>query len=80
MLCDYCEEEVTPDEVTEQRLNGKPVHAECIFRAISGSAAHQLRECSCFGGTRHDPPGMTRRESAKLALATYRMITEEAAR
>ncbi len=71
MICDYCLEEVLPGEVTEARLNGKPVHHECAFRAVAGSAAHILGDCSCCGGTRHDPPGLTRRQAAKLALEAY---------
>ena len=73
-ICDYCDEEVLIDEVTEQRLNGKPAHQECMLRAVAGSAAHMLRECSCYGGTREDPPGMTKRQAAKLALDTYRAL------
>jgi hypothetical protein len=74
MICDYCDEIVLPHEITEDRLNGKPVHQECLFRGVAGSAAHILRECSCFGGTRHDPPGLTKRQAAKLALDVYRTL------
>jgi hypothetical protein len=74
VTCDYCGEEVLPEEVTEQRLNNKPVHQECAFRAVAGSAAHILRECPCYGGTRHDPPGLTKRQAAKLALEAYRTV------
>lgn len=77
MTCDYCGEEVLPHEVTEQRLNNKPVHQECAFRSVAGSAAHILGECSCYGGTREDPPGMTKRHAAKLALDTYRMLNPD---
>jgi len=76
--CDYCHEEVLPGEVTEGRLNGKPAHQECLFRGVAGSAAHILRKCSCFGGTRHDPPGLTTRQAAKLALDTYRALNGDA--
>lgn len=75
MTCEHCDEEVLPEEVFDGRLNGKPVHQECLFRLTAGSAAHVLHECSCFGGTRHDPPGLTKREAAKLSLEAYRTVT-----
>jgi hypothetical protein len=75
VICEYCDEEVLPEEVlSEGRLNGKPVHRECLFRITNGSVAHVLKECECFGGTRSDPPGMSRREAAKLALDTFLII------
>jgi hypothetical protein len=75
MICGHCDEEVLKEEIWGS-LNGKPAHQECLFRLGAGSAAHILRECSCFGGTRDDPPGMTKRQAAKLALDTYRAISE----
>jgi len=56
MICGHCEEEVTKEEMWGS-LNGQPAHQECLFRLTAGSAAHVLKECSCYGGTRHDPPG-----------------------
>jgi hypothetical protein len=68
--CQYCYEEIEAGE--ESPMKG--MHRECAIRAVIGSAAHQLRECSCYGGTREDPPGMSLRASAKLAAETFRMI------
>ena len=70
MTCIYCDELL---------IEGEPgnTHQECAFRMIGGSAAHHLHECCCFGGTRDDPPGMSKRDSARLALETYRLLHGE---
>lgn len=68
LTCVYCGEPIEGDK----RVLG--LHDECAFRLVGGSAAHILKECACFGGTRHDPPGMSKREAARLALDTYRLI------
>jgi hypothetical protein len=70
MTCFYCEEPL-------DQGGGSNIHKECAFRMIAGSAAHQLHECTCFGGTREDPPEMSTREAAKLALETYRLLHEQ---
>jgi hypothetical protein len=68
MNCGYCTEKILPGE--EDPWNADR-HLECGLRSAVGSAAHQLKECSCFGGTREDPPGMSRRDAAKLAAITF---------
>jgi hypothetical protein len=45
-----------------------PYHIECYIRLTVGSLAHQQRKCSCYGGTEHDPPGMTLRQAAIAAF------------
>lgn len=44
-------------------------HRECFLRGVVGSAAHLEKRCTCFGGTDEDgdPPGLTKREAARLA-------------
>jgi len=70
--CLYCEEPIGPgDETSPASLNGQRLHRECGVRMVAGSAAHQLKECSCYGGDREDPPGMSTRNAARLALDTY---------
>lgn len=48
------------------------------LRDGGASAEHQLGECPCFGGTRMDPPSMSKRDAAKLALDTYHVLHGEA--
>ena len=48
-----------------------PFHFECHMRLVIGSLAHQQRRCSCYGGTEHDPPGMTLRHAAIEAFAYW---------
>lgn len=46
-----------------------PYHRGCFTRTIVGSVAHQLGRCSCYGGDGEDSPGISKRESAKMAEA-----------
>ena len=75
-LCLYCVEPIVDGDCgvetpylgpTEQTTVVQ--HKECFLRGVLGSVGHQRKKCSCFGGTEEDPPGMTRREAAKAALA-----------
>jgi hypothetical protein len=71
--CPYCSEPLLPDEpVTDFARQWH--HRECAVRQIAGSAAHQLGECSCYGGTREDPPQMTLRQAAQLAYDTFLVL------
>lgn len=77
-LCFYCEERIeeadsgllipylgaAPSSEVEV-----PYHRECFTRTIVGSVAHQLGQCSCYGGDGEDSPGISKRESAKMAEA-----------
>jgi hypothetical protein len=76
-LCPWCEESILPSELFRSLLQSgaaRDYHEECAVRMIVGSAAHQLQECSCFlkTGARHDPPGISKREAAKLAFDCFR--------
>ncbi len=77
--CCACEELVTEGDsglhCTRHHFSGAvdrvPWHRECFLANIMGGLAHQLRKCSCFGGTLHDNdvvPGMSVREAARLAM------------
>lgn len=66
MLCGWCDEELTEAEMCSH-VPG--CHHECAVRMVIGSAGHQLGMCACVGGSREDPPEMTRRQAAKLAMA-----------
>lgn len=76
--CNYCSEPITLHEVNARSVpmpliknSLRDYHSECIIRAVLGSAAHMLSECSCFGGTREDPPGMSLRDAARLAADVF---------
>lgn len=71
MICVWCDEQVLPGEPT---LGVQRMHQECMIRAFAGSAAHQLGDCSCFGGDREDPPGLSLRDAARLAFETFKVL------
>jgi hypothetical protein len=75
--CVWCEE-VIQDGEQHENFPSDPMHFECGFRSICGSVAHQLRRCHCFklGSKLSDPPGLTKREAARAALALFRQIAE----
>jgi hypothetical protein len=74
----HCEEPILPGDALPEEIDIQPVgrnyHRECLVRMVAGSAAHQLRECRCYGGTREDPPEMTTRQAAILASDTFAML------
>lgn len=69
LACRYCDEDVLSTD--KRAWPDLPVHYECAVRLVIGSAAHQLHECTCYGGKRDDPPCMTRRQSAQLAAEAF---------
>lgn len=80
MICDWCEEPITDGDkfirsAEEDGQRRRPFHMECIMRLIIGNAAHQMRECACFGGARGDEPNLTKRQQARLALDTFRTLS-----
>jgi hypothetical protein len=77
MTCPYCDEEIVEGDPV---LDGatQTFHRECLIRAVAGSAAHQLQECSCFGGTREDAPGLTLRQGAIAAYQTFLILNAKA--
>jgi hypothetical protein len=57
-------------------MTERPYHFECHFRMIVGSVAHQQGRCSCFGGTKHEPPGVTLRQSAVAAYRYWKVTND----
>jgi hypothetical protein len=70
-ICIPCEEPIGPDDMGTINFADQVNHHECLMRSVIGSVGHLRGICSCYGGTEEDPPGMTRREAAKAALALY---------
>lgn len=73
-LCLHCGEPVRLGEQGVMRLHlgvGRaPVHRACDLRSVLGGVNHLRGSCSCVGGSDPpDPPGVSRREAAELALA-----------
>jgi hypothetical protein len=63
--CFRCDEAIAADD---DGIADPPMHYECFFRGIVGGLNHQLRRCTCCGGTHEpDPPDMTRRQAARAA-------------
>jgi hypothetical protein len=75
-LCQWCQEEITSDDcgfmvnsMVREKLIKVPVHVECQLRRIVGGINHQLKICRCCGGINDpDPPGISDRAAAKLAM------------
>jgi hypothetical protein len=59
-----------------------PEHYACFMRRIIGSIAHLTRRCSCYvpGADEGDPPGLSKRLAAELALEHYERIGRANAR
>lgn len=64
--CAHCGEDIKPGE--RGPATGEPVHRECLIRLIVGSISHQLGKCRCYGGDWEDPPELSVREAARLAV------------
>ncbi len=69
--CLWCGEDVTGwDRACPAHAGvGPDMHVECLTRGVVGSVGHQMGWCHCPGctGTMGDPPGVSRREAARLA-------------
>lgn len=70
--CSLCDEPILAGDV--RAAIGQPTHRECLFRSVYGGVYHQMKLCSCFGGTlgHVDPPGLTQRQAAQLSEAWHR--------
>lgn len=74
-LCGWCSERIAEGDNGVLMLPAIPgtglpqaYHRECFRRAMLGSIAHLERRCSCSvpGATETDPPGISKREAARL--------------
>lgn len=71
--CINCDEPIEDGDQGIVYSNGPVAHRNCFLRATIGSVAHQLKTCSCYipGAPETDPPELTRREAANLAVELW---------
>lgn len=74
MTCDYCHEEVAPDDRAD--IVNADFHRACLLRCVVGSVGHLRKRCSCYGGDEDDPPGLTSRQAALAAEKLYLRLVE----
>jgi hypothetical protein len=78
-LCHNCEEPI--ERKTDCIYPHAPqLHHECLFRLVVGSVAHIEGRCSCVdpNATETDPPNVSKREAARMALAAWQRLHPEA--
>jgi hypothetical protein len=78
MNCIHCGELILAGEAPTGAPMLSNLHRECAVRVIAGSAAHQLGDCPCFGGEREDPPTMSKRDAARLAVEAWEVLNAPA--
>jgi len=72
--CFFCGESVAEDEDCGA-MPGTPAHYECVIRSVIGGYNHLRGRCTCCGGTLPpDPPELSKREAASVAVAYWRLI------
>jgi hypothetical protein len=78
--CEWCEEVFIEEDngfaiphIEEHIVRLGFYHRECHIRQVIGSVAHQLKTCHCFipGASELDPPELTIRQAARLALELF---------
>lgn len=74
--CLYCGEVIAVDDsgvimafIDAEGTREVVEHRECFLRHVLGSVGHQRQRCACYGGNEEDPPGLSKREAAKAAVA-----------
>jgi len=81
--CAYCAEPIAADDwgflvplIAEHEATIEPWHRECFLRQITGSVSHVLKVCGCYvpGATETDPPELSLREAAKLAVEEWEKV------
>lgn len=76
LRCFHCDELIAPDDDAQMPVirlqEGATVghyHHECVVRLVIGGANHLQSRCTCCGGTEPpDPPQLTKRQAARMAL------------
>jgi hypothetical protein len=78
IVCLFCDEPIAwGDSLARHPINTEDglriAHEECALRAVIGGINHLRGLCTCCGGTLEpDPPNVTKREAARLALAEWK--------
>lgn len=67
-LCAHCTETLEPGNPIDP---DSIMHEECLVRATIGSVPHQMKQCSCHGGTMEEPTDKTQRQNALAAFCYY---------
>lgn len=71
MTCIHCEELIVEGDTGTIEWQDGVFHYECRIRLVAGSVGHQMRKCSCYGGTEEDRPGITKRQAAIKATNVF---------
>lgn len=70
--CLHCLELIDEDDSGFVYVNGPVAHRNCGIRMVVGGVNHVEGRCTCCGGTDPpDPPGITPREAARLAVEAF---------
>jgi hypothetical protein len=71
--CCHCDEPIIEGDQGVIYANGPVAHLNCFLRQTTGSVAHVLKTCSCYvpGASETDPPELTKRQAADLAVELY---------
>jgi len=73
-LCLDCGEPIAEEDdgvlipTIAETVTIEPSHLNCHLRGIVGSVAHQMKLCSCYGGSAKDQHSLTRRQAADAAV------------
>lgn len=71
-LCAWCGEAIADGDQGIINLQGYTWHRDCHLRGAIGGYHHLMGACTCCGGTEPpDPPYLTRRVAAALAVQVW---------
>ena len=63
---------VIPYFTADKQPEHRPYHYECHLRGVIGGLNHQMRRCTCCGGSEPpDPPELSTRDAARAAVSHY---------
>jgi hypothetical protein len=72
--CMWCREPIEAGDQGTLDMLGQPMHIECTIRSVVGGVNHIAGRCKCCGGTEEpDPPELTVRRAARLAMYVHEL-------